>query len=469
LKRATVMKYKGKIFIVDDDTLIVQMLSRALENEGYDVQSETANFKSIVNTIKSWLPDVVLLDIKLPDADGIRILDDIKSHGIASQVVMLTSDDNVDVAVKCIKLGAEDYLTKPFNIEKVKIVVRNVVEKGMLKFEVGYLRGVYSKFFDRDIIGKSLAINSLKAEVEKLGASCVPSVLITGESGTGKELFARRLHRIMKGDKNTCFPFIAVNCCALPETLLESELFGYEKGAFTDAKTEGKGIFQLANGGTILLDEIGDMKFGVQSKLLRVLEERTLRRVGGHEEIPIDVLVIATTNTEIAEAAKKGEFRRDLFYRLNTFSIHVLPLRERKEDIPMLSQYFLKFFALRYKNKTEHKLSPESEKLLSSYSWPGNVRELKNIMEKIVVLQKSEVIMPEHLPKEIFVQSVTPAGQSEKKFLLPEEGISIDALEKDLILQALERTKNNKMLASKLLNMSYDSLRYQIKKFNIDL
>jgi DNA-binding NtrC family response regulator len=469
LKRATVMKYKGKIFIVDDDTLIVQMLSRALENEGYDVQSETANFKSIVNTIKSWLPDVVLLDIKLPDADGIRILDDIKSHGIASQVVMLTSDDNVDVAVKCIKLGAEDYLTKPFNIEKVKIVVRNVVEKGMLKFEVGYLRGVYSKFFDRDIIGKSLAINSLKAEVEKLGASCVPSVLITGESGTGKELFARRLHRIMKGDKNTCFPFIAVNCCALPETLLESELFGYEKGAFTDAKTEGKGIFQLANGGTILLDEIGDMKFGVQSKLLRVLEERTLRRVGGHEEIPIDVLVIATTNTDIAEAAKKGEFRRDLFYRLNTFSIHVLPLRERKEDIPMLSQYFLKFFALRYKNKTEHKLSPESEKLLSSYSWPGNVRELKNIMEKIVVLQKSEVIMPEHLPKEIFVQSVTPAGQSEKKFLLPEEGISIDALEKDLILQALERTKNNKMLASKLLNMSYDSLRYQIKKFNIDL
>jgi DNA-binding NtrC family response regulator len=463
------MKYKGKIFIVDDDTLIVQMLSRALENEGYDVQSETANFKSIVNTIKSWLPDVVLLDIKLPDADGIRILDDIKSHGIASQVVMLTSDDNVDVAVKCIKLGAEDYLTKPFNIEKVKIVVRNVVEKGMLKFEVGYLRGVYSKFFDRDIIGKSLAINSLKAEVEKLGASCVPSVLITGESGTGKELFARRLHRIMKGDKNTCFPFIAVNCCALPETLLESELFGYEKGAFTDAKTEGKGIFQLANGGTILLDEIGDMKFGVQSKLLRVLEERTLRRVGGHEEIPIDVLVIATTNTDIAEAAKKGEFRRDLFYRLNTFSIHVLPLRERKEDIPMLSQYFLKFFALRYKNKTEHKLSPESEKLLSSYSWPGNVRELKNIMEKIVVLQKSEVIMPEHLPKEIFVQSVTPAGQSEKKFLLPEEGISIDALEKDLILQALERTKNNKMLASKLLNMSYDSLRYQIKKFNIDL
>jgi DNA-binding NtrC family response regulator len=463
------MKYKGKIFIVDDDTLIVQMLSRALKNEGYDVQSETANFKSIVSTTKSWLPDVVLLDIKLPETDGIRILEEMKSHGITSQVVMLTSDDNVDVAVKCIKLGAEDYLTKPFNIEKVKIVVRNVVEKGMLKSEVGYLRGVYSEFFDRDIIGESLAINRLKAEVDTLGASCVPSFLITGESGTGKELFARRLHRIMKEDKNICFPFIAVNCCALPETLLESELFGYEKGAFTDAKAESKGIFQLASGGTVLLDEIGEMKFDVQSKLLRVLEERTLRKIGGREEITIDVLVIATTNKDIAEATKKGEFRKDLFFRLNTFSIHVPPLRERKEDIIVLSQYFLKYFAQRYKNNTDYKFSPESENLLYSYSWPGNVRELKNIMEKIVVLQKSEVIMPEHLPEEILVQSVTPFGQSEKKFLLPEEGISIDALEKDLILQALERTKNNKMLASKLLNMSYDSLRYQIKKFNIDV
>jgi DNA-binding NtrC family response regulator len=463
------MNYKGKIFIVDDDTLIVEMLSRALKSEGYDVRSETTNFQSIVNTIKSWLPDVLLLDIKLPDSDGIGILEEMRSRGIASQVVMLTSNDSVDVAVKCIKLGAEDYLTKPFNIEKLKIVVRNVVEKGMLKSEVGYLRGVYSEFFARDIIGESPAINRLKAEVETLGTSHVPSLLITGESGTGKELFARRLHKIMKEDKIMCFPFIAVNCSALPETLLESELFGYEKGAFTDAKAESKGIFQVASRGTILLDEIGDMKLDVQSKLLRVLEERTLRRIGGHEEIPIDVLVIATTNKDIAEAAKNGEFRRDLFYRLNTFSIHIPPLRERKEDILLLSQYFLKFFARRYKNKTEHKLSPESENLLCSYSWPGNVRELKNIMEKLVVLQKAEVILPEHLPKEILVQSATPVGQSEKNFLLPEEGISIDALEKDLILQALERTGNNKMLASKLLNMSYDSLRYQIKKFNIDL
>lgn len=463
------MIHKGKIFIADDDRLIVEMLSRTLKSEGYDVQSETANFKSIVNTIGSWLPDVVLLDIKLPEADGIRILEDMKSHGMASQVVMLTSDDNVDVAVKCIKLGAEDYITKPFNIEKVKIVVGNVVEKGRLKVEIDYLRGVYSKCFDRDIIGESLAINRLKTEVEMLGASHVSSVLITGESGTGKELFARRLHRIMKEDNNTCLPFIAVNCCALPDSLLESELFGHEKGAFTDAKADSKGMFEVSIGGTILLDEIGDMKMDVQSKLLRVLEQRTVRRIGGHEEIPIDVLVIATTNKNIEGAMEKGEFRRDLFYRLNTFSLRVPPLRERKEDIPLLSRYFLKLFAQRYKKKTEYKLSPEAENLLCSYFWLGNVRELKNIIEKIVVLENSEVIVPEHLPKEIFVQSETPISRLEKKFILPEEGISIDVLEKDLIMQALERAKNNKMLASKLLNMSYDSLRYQIKKFNLDV
>jgi DNA-binding NtrC family response regulator len=463
------MEYKGKILIADDDTLIVQMLSRTLKNDGYDVRSETTNFKSITNTIESWLPDVVLLDIKLPDTDGIKILEEMNSRGISSEVLMLTADDSVDVVVKCIKLGAEDYLTKPFNIEKVKIVVGNAVEKRRLKFEVGYLRGVYSECFDRDIIGESPAINRLKTEVETLGASRVSSVLITGESGTGKELFARRLHRIMKEDNNKRLPFIAVNCCALPDSLLESELFGHEKGAFTDAKSESKGMFELACGGSILLDEIGDMKLDFQSKLLRVLEQRTVRRIGGHEEIPIDVLVVTTTNKDVARGVEKGIFRRDLYYRLNTFSIHIPPLRDRKEDIPLLLQYFLKFFALRYKNKREYKLSAESQDLLCSYSWPGNVRELMNVVEKIVVLQKSEVILPEHLPKEIFVQSVAPVSQSDKKFILPEEGISIDALEKDLILQALKRTKNNKMLASKLLNMSYDSLRYQIKKFNLDV
>jgi DNA-binding NtrC family response regulator len=463
------MTCKGKIFIADDDSLIVQMLSRALKSEGYDVQGETAKFKGLANTIESWLPDVVLLDIKLPEADGIKILEEMKGRRIASQVVMLTSDDNVDVAVKCIKLGAEDYLTKPFNIEKVKIVVGNAVEKVKLKSEVGYLRGVYSELFDRDIIGESPPIKRLKTEVEMLGASRVSSVLITGESGTGKELFARRLHRLTKETGDRCLPFIAVNCCALPDTLLESELFGHEKGAFTDAKAESKGMFELSTGGTILLDEIGDMKPDIQSKLLRALEERTIRRIGGHEEIPIDVLVIATTNKDIAEDAEKGRFRRDLFYRLNTFSLRIPPLREHKEDIPLLSRYFLKLFAQRYKKKSEHNLSPEAENLLCSYFWPGNVRELKNIVEKIVVLENSEVIMPEHLPKEIFAKSAAPVAQTEKKFILPEEGISIDAFEKDLILQALERAKNNKMLASKLLNMTYDSLRYQIKKFNIDV
>lgn len=462
------MKNKGKVFIADDDALIVQMLSRMLKNERYDVRSETAQFKSIVDTVRSWQPDVILLDIKLPDADGIQILEEIRSCDINAEVVMLTSDDSVDVAVKCIKLGATDYLTKPFSMDKVKIVVGNAVEKRSLKSEVGYLRGIFAECFDRDIVGESPAIVRLKTEIETLGSSHVSSVLITGESGTGKELFARRLHRIMKGSGTKCQPFVAVNCCALPGTLLESELFGHEKGAFTDAKAESKGMFELASGGTILLDEIGDMKMDFQSKFLRVLEQRTVRRVGGNEEIPVNVLVVATTNRDLVRAVEEGTFRRDLYYRLNTFSIHIPPLRERREDIPLLLQHFLKLFTLRYNAKRQYSFSPESEKLLLEYAWPGNVRELKNVVEKIVVLQRSEAIKPEHLPKEIFHLPVTPSSPLEKKFILPEEGISIDALEKDLILQALERAKKNKMLASKLLNMTYDSLRYQIKKYNLD-
>jgi transcriptional regulator with PAS, ATPase and Fis domain len=258
-----------------------------------------------------------------------------------------------------------------------------------------------------------------------------------------------------------------VNCSALPEALLESELFGYEKGSFTDAKTEKKGIFELANGGTILLDEIGDMKIELQSKLLRVLEERAVRRIGGRDELPVELTVIGTTNKNLGEAVEKGEFRKDLFYRLNVFSLHIPPLRERTGDIPPLSRHFLGHFATKYKKKTVQDFSPEAEALLCSYSWPGNVRELKNVIERIVVLENASLILPEHLPREILRQQPV-CSQQGNPFILPEQGISLDELEKDLILQALERAKNNKTLAAKLLNISYDSLRYQTRKFGLD-
>lgn len=463
------MKSKGKVFLIDDDELIITMLSRALKGEGYEVGTESRSFEAIAEKVVSASPDVVLLDLKLPGASGLEILEEIRKSRIDTEVVMLTSDDHVETAIKCMKLGAADYLTKPFNIEEVRIVVKNIIESRSLRHEVSYLRRFYSETFEREIVGESEAIKELKKKAEKIALSGVPTILITGESGTGKELVARHIHVLTNGDsKKGCTPFIAVNCTALPETLLESELFGYEKGAFTDAKTDKKGIFELADGGTILLDEIGDMKIDLQGKLLRVLEERTIRRIGGQKELPIEVTVIATTNRDITGAVEKNEFRADLFYRLNVFSLFVPPLRERKDDIPVLAGYFVSRFAGKYKNRTIKGFSPEAEKLLVSYGWPGNVRELKNAVERIVVLESTEFIMPEHLPVEIFRQSRKAGDYPAVRFILPETGISLDELERDLIVQALERAKNNKTVAAKLLNISYDSFRYQTKKFGLE-
>jgi len=465
------MNKKEKIFLVDDDALIVSMLSRTLGKEGYDVSSESEEFGDIVNTIVTLAPDIVLLDIQLRDASGIDILERTKKLNPAIQIIMVTSDDTIETAVKCMKFGAADYLTKPFNVEEVKLVIANVLEKAKLRHEVNYLRTLYEERFDKDIIGGSDAIRQLRVQMEKIARSRVPSILITGESGTGKELVARCLHRMMNSGSDRAYaPFIAVNCSALPETLLESELFGYEKGSFTDAKAEKKGIFEFANNGTILLDEIGEMKLDLQSKLLRVLEERTVRRIGGRHEIRVDVTVITTTNRNLPEAIENGDFRRDLFYRLNTFSFQILPLRERREDIKPLAQHYLGYFAAQYKNKSLHSISPEAVELLRAYDWPGNVRELKNVIEKIVVLEQGTEIIPEYLPIEIAHPSIVRSNlqRAGDKFILPEEGISLDELEKDLIAQALKRAKNNKTIASKLLNISYDTLRYQIKKLGLD-
>ncbi len=462
------MKSPTRIYLIDDDELIVSMLARVLKQEGYDVRTAT-NPGDIVAKIKAWSPAVVLLDIRLPERSGIDILKDIMGQGLPSQVVMLTADDTAETAVKAMKLGAADYLTKPFNVDEVKIVVKNIVEKGMLKQEVDYLRKVHSEVFDREIIGRSEAVQSLKSKIGKIADASVSTLLITGESGTGKELFARYAHRLLHdGDKNGYAPFIKVNCAALPENLLESELFGYEKGSFTDAKTDKKGLFELAQGGSILLDEIGDMKLSLQGKLLRVLEERTVRPVGGSEEISINVSVIATTNRNLADAVEQGQFRMDLFFRLSTFYLHVPPLRERQEDITVIARHFLENFATRYKRKNPTTISPDAEKILLAYNWPGNVRELRNLLERLVVLEGAEEILPEHLPNWLTGKAGVAAQHSNGRITLPTQGISLEDLEKDLILQALERTKYNKAQAAKLLNISYDVLRYQVKKMGLE-
>jgi len=460
------MKAKGRIFLLDDDDLIIAMVERALKADGYEVRAET-DPRDILDKIRAFAPDVLLLDIRLPGQSGMEVLKELTDSGLGTQVVMLTSDDSAETAVKAMKSGASDYLTKPFDMEELKLVVASNVEKGNLRREVEYLRKISSDLSSREIIGGSEVILKLKESAQKLARAGVPGVLITGENGTGKELLARYVHGLMHAEESAA-PFIGVNCAALPENLIESELFGHEKGSFTDAKVEKKGVFELASGGAILLDEIGEMKSNLQAKLLRVLEERKVRRVGGRHDIPIEATIFATTNRNLEEAVKTGEFRIDLFYRLATFSLHVPPLRERPEDVLPLARHFLAFYPAKYGRAAFTGFSPEAEQLLLAYEWPGNVRELRNTIERIVVLESGPTILPEYLPKEVVQRPAVPPPGPTTDITLPDGGLSLEDLESTLILQALARTGRNKVQAAKLLGMTYDSLRYQVKKLGLD-
>ena len=462
------MKTRGKIFLLDDDELIVTMLERALKGDGYEVRAES-DPEGVLDKIRAFSPDVVLLDIKLPGRDGIDILGEIIGQGWGTQVVMLTSDDTAETAVKAMKVGAADYLTKPFNLDEVRIVVGRINERGQLKHEVEYLRKISSDFTHHEIVGKSGTIHKLKTKCAKFASAAVPMVLITGESGTGKEVFARHIHRLMHQGETAAFaPFLGINCAALPEHLIESELFGHEKGAFTDAKADKKGIFEMAHGGSILLDEIGEMRLDLQAKLLRVLEERKVRRIGGRQDIVIDATVFATTNRDLEKAVESGSFRVDLFYRLNAFSLHLPGLRERKEDIPLLARHFLKDYSDKYKKMAVKDFSPEVEELLVSYRWPGNIRELRNVVERIIVLESDEIVRPEHLPAEILNSKPRAAEEAAPGLTIPDTGLSLEEVGKTLIVQALEKAGHNKTLAAKLLGITYDSLRYQVKKFRLE-
>jgi len=466
------MKIKGRIFLLDDDELIITMLSRALRKEGFETHLQTTS-QDVIKKIEEWQPDIVMLDIHLgEDKDGIDILSEIQAKNIDTQVIMLTGDDTADTAIKAMKIGAVDYLTKPFNVDEVIMIIKGVVEKAKLKDEVKYLRKSRTDLTRHEMVGESPAIMDVIENAKKIAIAGVSTVLITGESGTGKEVLARYIHQWMHQQEEEDaenVPFIAVNCTALPDNLIESELFGHTKWAFTDAKTDKKGMFELADGGTILLDEIGDMRADLQSKFLRVLENRKVRRLGGKVDLPVDVSVIATTNRELKKAVANKDFREDLFFRLSTFALHLPPLRDRREDIPILAQYFLDQFCQRYGKSTIKGFSPEAHKQLAAHSWPGNVRELKNVTERCVVLANSEIITPEHLPLELNTGHTYPFVERRKKsrLILPDEGISLDDVEKDLIKQALERTGNNQTKAAKLLGVTYDTLRYQVKKYDL--
>ena len=462
---------KGRILVIDDDELIGQMLARGLRQDGFEVRVET-QAATALETLRSFAPQVALLDVTMPGKTGIEVLQEARDEGLRTPMIMLTADDSAETAVKAMKLGAEDYLTKPCDLDEVRIVVNNVLEKHSLREEVDYLRRISAEIVGRPIIGSSPAIQAVKEDVLRLAEAGVDMFLITGESGTGKELFARFAHHaIFAGGERTYAPFVGINCAAMPESLAESELFGYERGAFTDAKTQKKGLFELAFGGSLLLDEIGDMPLALQGKLLRVLEERQIRRLGGHQNIPIDVVVFATTNRDLEKAVEGRSFRRDLYYRLNAFPLHIAPLRERPEDIPELARYFIGLFRAKYKRENPKDISVAAERRLADYEWPGNVRELRNVIERIVVLGRGPTVLPDHLPREI-VAPARDAPEAEARggyqVSLPEQGLSLDEVERQLIMQALERAGGNKTLAAKLLGITYDSLRYQSKKFGLD-
>ncbi|MBU1232340.1 MAG: sigma-54 dependent transcriptional regulator [Proteobacteria bacterium] len=459
------MQVNGRIFVVEDDTFIGSMLVRALKNAGHAVHYESTT-KNIIAAISNWAPDITMLDNNLPGMSGLEILAEIKKQNISTQVIMLTADDTVETSVKAMKLGAIDYLTKPFNMDEVLLVLARVLEKEKLRHEVGYFRKRCQHRNLKQIIGQDPATQALLAEIQTIAQAGVDTVLVTGESGTGKELVTGHLHHLLSNGSQT--PLIRINCAALPESLLEAELFGHTKGTFTDASHDKKGLFELADGGCLLLDEIAEMKVELQSKLLRALEDRRIRRVGGQEEIPVSVTVIATTNQDIRSLVDKGDFRLDLFYRLNTFHLQVSALHKRQNDIMPLAEHFLAHYNQRYMKDRIQGFSTASQELMVNYKWPGNVRELKNVVERLVVLKNPSMIEPHHLPPEI-VGNDTPCSDSMSygSFILPPEGVDIEELEKNLIHQAMEQTNNTQKKAASLLRMKYDTFRYKLKKHGL--
>jgi two-component system, NtrC family, response regulator AtoC len=453
-----------KILVVDDEQLIRWTLEQHLVKEGYDVTTVESAEKGL-GLINEEAPDLVLLDNRLPDMSGLELLERINVQERGLMVIMITAYGMVETAVKAMKLGAYDYISKPFNLEEITFVLKKALEAGSLRKQVTLLRQQCKGQVDA-IIGESEEMAKVKNLILKIAKSDATTVLIQGESGTGKELVARAIHASSaRADK----PFMAVNCAALPVTLLESELMGHEKGAFTDAKAAKKGLFELADGGTVFLDEIGDMDLSMQAKLLRVLENKTFKRVGGVKDIKVDVRVISATNQELSRAISEGRFRKDLYYRLQVVPVNLPPLRERGDDVLLLARYYITYF-----NQELHKnvrgISKEAEQILLLYPWPGNVRELKNALERAMILDVDTDLLPEHLPQEILEnrhETATGMPVSLDGFAIPDHGISMEDVEHALVKKALEIAAGNQTKAAQLLRMPRDTFRRRMKRFGI--
>lgn len=449
-----------RVLVVDDEHLIRWSLEQSLKKQGYMVQT-VGSGEEALDYVRKHSPDLVLLDIQLPGIDGIETLEQIKEIDHEISVIMITALGVLETAVKAMQLGAFDYINKPFNLDELSVVLRKALETQALKKEVEHLRTEKKRTQGSSkIIAESSHMESVLDMVSKIAKSDAATVLVQGESGTGKELVARALHY----DSSRCEqPFMAINCAAVPETLLESELMGHEKGAFTDAKNQKKGLFEMANGGTVFLDEIGDMPMGTQAKLLRVLEERSFRRIGGTKDIHVDIRIVAATNKELLKAIEEGGFRKDLYYRIQVIPIYLPPLRERPDDILPLAYHFVNHYNSEF-GKSIKGFSRAAEKYLLDYDWPGNIRELRNVIERAIILESGDTLKLELLPREMLGQ---PAANSTGSFQLPPEGIDIEVVEKQLIQQALLLSNGNQSQAARKLHLGIDAFRYRMKKFDL--
>jgi two-component system response regulator AtoC len=442
------------ILVVEDESLLRWSIKEHLEQARHTVVEAGTAAEALE---KAGSADLVLLDLKLPDGDGLAVLRRIKEQAPETLVILMTAYSTVENAVEAMKLGAYHYINKPFNLDEMALLVDKALETSHLRREVKAFKTTEGREARFDsVIGSSAAMKAAKTLLARVASSPASTVLLTGETGTGKDLAAKAIH--YNSDRATR-PFVNITCSALPEQLLESELFGHERGAFTDARQQKRGLLETANGGTVFLDEIGEMTPGLQAKLLRFLEDRTFKRVGGLADIRVDVRVVAATNRNLEAEVKTGKFREDLFYRLQVMPIALPPLRERRGDVALLADFFIDRFNGEFR-KHVRGLSPAAVAALEHYGWPGNVRELRNAIERAMLLTDREWLEPEDFTT--LTRSVATTA-----FQLPQDGVNLEDVERQLLVQALERSAGNQTRAAQLLGIHRDQVRYRIEKFGL--
>ncbi|MGZ4831514.1 MAG: sigma-54-dependent transcriptional regulator [Terriglobales bacterium] len=469
---------RDKVLIVDDEKLVRWSLRQKCEEWGMQAV-EAENGQTALKVAHAESPDPVLLDVRLPDIGGLEVLQQLKQNGDARAVIMITADPQLDDVKAALKLGAYDFVGKPIDFDELAVTTKNALEATKLKTEVEELRGAMRRRTGyHEVVSVSSKMTELMGFVRKVASSEATTILIQGESGTGKDLIAKAIHyESVRRDK----PFVPINCSAIPEMLMEAELFGHERGAFTDAKTMKKGLFEVADGGTLFLDEIGELSPLLQAKLLRVLEDQVIRRVGGIKDMQVDVRVIAASNRDLEKAVREGQFRQDLYYRLAIISIFLPPLRERKDDILPMVEFFVERYNRKFK-KAIRGITEETRKLLLGHEWPGNVRELKNAIERAMILEEADKLQPAYLPFSVgrgqtgmtaFESAAGESGpqlgngRSLPRLSIPEGGTSLEEVERALVEMAMRQANNNQTHAARLLDISRDALRYKLKKFGL--